>query len=282
MQIVSTTEELREQLFDWRHTGDHVALVPTMGNLHEGHLSLVRLAREHAERVVVSIFVNPTQFVEGEDLDNYPRTLERDKRRLSRANVDLIFVPDDETLYPFGIDNATSVTVPVLTDDLCGSVRPGHFDGVTTVVSRLFMLIQPDVAVFGQKDYQQQMVIRRMAADLNMPTEIVSGPTIREEDGLAKSSRNQYLSDTERDTAPQLYATLEDVGQRLREGGTEYGEMETDAAQNLVLAGFVPDYVSIRRASDLGEPGPDCSDFVVLAAARLGDARLIDNIEVKV
>ncbi len=281
MQIVSTTEELREQLSDWRHAGDHVALVPTMGNLHEGHLSLVRLAHEHAERVVVSIFVNPTQFAEGEDLANYPRTLERDKRRLTRAKADLIFVPDDDTLYPFGIDNATSVTVPVLTDDLCGSVRPGHFDGVTTVVSRLFMLIQPDVAIFGQKDYQQQLVIRRMAADLNMPTEIVSGPTIREEDGLAKSSRNQYLSEAERDVAPQLYATLEDVARQLRAGGTEYGELEKKAVQELVLAGFVPDYVSIRRGMDLDEPGPDCNDFVVLAAARLGGARLIDNIEVK-
>ena len=196
MQEISTTAALREELSDWRHSGDHIALVPTMGNLHDGHLSLVRLARKHAERVVVSIFVNPTQFAEGEDFEGYPKSLERDRRRLSRLHTDLVFVPDLETMYPFGIDNATSVTVPVLTDDLCGSFRPGHFDGVTSVVSRLFSLVQPDVAVFGQKDYQQQLVICRLTEDLSLPIKIICGPTQREEDGLALSSRNQYLSDS--------------------------------------------------------------------------------------
>ena len=198
MQIVSNAEELREHIADWRHAGDHIALVPTMGNLHQGHMSLIELARKHAERVVVSIFVNPTQFADGEDHDNYPRTMDKDARRLKRADVDLIFAPDVETMYPFGIDNATSVKVPVLSEELCGSFRPGHFDGVSTVVNRLFILVQPDVAVVGQTDYQQQLVIRRMTEDMNMPVEIITGPTVRDDDGLAKSSRNQYLTEAER------------------------------------------------------------------------------------
>ncbi|MDH4074241.1 MAG: pantoate--beta-alanine ligase, partial [Gammaproteobacteria bacterium] len=181
MKIVGNVEELREQIADWRRAGEHVALVPTMGNLHQGHLSLIDIARECAERVVVSIFVNPTQFSASEDLEGYPRTLELDKRKLKRAKVDLIFAPDVETMYPFGVDSATSVRVPVLTEDLCGTFRPGHFDGVTTVVNRLFSLVQPDVAVFGRKDYQQQLVIRRMVQDLNIPVEIVTGPTVRED-----------------------------------------------------------------------------------------------------
>ena len=176
MLIVETVESLREPLGEWRQSGEHIALVPTMGNLHEGHLSLIRLAREHAERVVVSIFVNPTQFGEGEDFEQYPRTLERDKRMLKKAIADLLFVPDVDTMYPFGIDNATSITVPVLTAEFCGAFRPGHFDGVTSVVSRLISLVQPDVAVFGQKDYQQLLVIKRMVDDLNLPIRIVSGP----------------------------------------------------------------------------------------------------------
>ena len=279
MQTVSSVDALREQLEDWRHAGDHVALVPTMGNLHEGHLSLVRLAREHAERVVVSVFVNPTQFGSDEDLDRYPRTLERDKRRMKREQVDLVFVPDVETMYPFGIDSATSVTVPVLSQELCGSFRPGHFDGVTTVVSRLFGLVQPDVAVFGQKDYQQQLIIRRMTADLSMPIEIVTGPTVREDDGLAKSSRNQYLSEEERGVAPQLFATLQDVVTKVKDGNRDFAALESEAVSALKAAGFEPEYISVRDAEDLSSPDPDCHDYVVLAAAQLGSARLIDNIE---
>lgn len=282
MHIVNRVEELREHLLDWRHAHEHIALVPTMGNLHEGHLSLVRLARQHAERVVVSIFVNPTQFLEGEDLESYPRTLERDQRQLKREKADLVFVPEVDTMYPFGIDNATSVTVPVLTADLCGSFRPGHFDGVTTVVSRLFGLVQPDVAVFGQKDYQQQLIIRRMTADLGMPIEIVTGETVREDDGLAKSSRNQYLTEKERGIAPALYAELKTVSAALAGGNTDFDALESGAMERLAAAGFVPEYVSIRRAPDLEEAEPDCHEFVVLAAARLGDTRLIDNIEISV
>ena len=282
MQEISTTAALREELSDWRHSGDHIALVPTMGNLHDGHLSLVRLARKHAERVVVSIFVNPTQFAEGEDFEGYPKSLERDRRRLSRLHTDLVFVPDLETMYPFGIDNATSVTVPVLTDDLCGSLRPGHFDGVTSVVSRLFSLVQPDVAVFGQKDYQQQLVICRLTEDLSLPIKIICGPTQREEDGLALSSRNLYLSDSERAIAPNLFAALDGIGKDLESGKRNYEELEDHAVSKLQKLGFEPEYVSIRRAENLGMPDRDTDELVVLAAATLGKARLIDNVIVHI
>jgi pantoate--beta-alanine ligase len=282
LQEISTKEALREQLAEWRHAGDHIALVPTMGNLHEGHLSLVRLARRHAERVVVSIFVNPTQFGEGEDYEEYPRSLEADKRKLKRLNVDLLFAPDVETMYPLGVDNATSVTVPVLTDELCAAFRPGHFDGVTTVVSRLFSLVQPDVAVFGQKDYQQQHVIRHLVEDLSLPIEIISGATQREEDGLAMSSRNQYLSEEERAIAPQLYGVLSKVGEALESGKKSYTKLENGALADLKKLGFDPDYVSIRRAENLYAPDRENDQLVVLAAARIGDARLIDNVIVHV
>ena len=281
MEVISTAEALREHLSDWRQAGEHIALVPTMGNLHEGHLSLVRMAREHAERVVVSIFVNPTQFAEGEDLESYPRTLERDTRRLKRLNVDLIFVPDVDTIYPFGTDNATSVTVPVLTDELCGSFRPGHFDGVTTVVSRLFGLVQPDVAIFGQKDYQQQLIIRRMVEDLSLPIQIFVGPTIREEDGLAKSSRNQYLSEGDRAIAPTLFTAISGTGDKLRNGNRDFAELEKQAMNELAKSGFEPEYVSIRRAEDMGEPDQGSRELVILASAWLGEARLIDNLVIE-
>ncbi|MCH8307584.1 MAG: pantoate--beta-alanine ligase [Proteobacteria bacterium] len=282
MLEVSTSEALREQLDDWRHSGEHIALVPTMGNLHDGHLSLVSLAREHAERVVVSIFVNPTQFGETDDFDQYPRTLERDKRRLKRVKADLLFVPDVETMYPFGIDNATSVTVPVITAEFCGVFRPGHFDGVTSVVSRLFNIVQPDVAIFGQKDFQQQLVIRRLVDDLRLPLQIVSGATQREADGLALSSRNQYLSDEERAVAPTLYSVLQGIGNDLQAGKRNYTELEQQAMDVLSDAGFDPEYVGIRRAENLQLPDRDNDEIVILAAVRLGAARLIDNIIVTI
>ena len=282
MQITETSGSLREQLADWRQSGEHIALVPTMGNLHDGHLSLVEIARQHAERVVVSIFVNPTQFGDGEDFAMYPNTLELDKRRLKLANADLLFVPNIETMYPFGIDNATSVSVPVLTDELCGSFRPGHFDGVTSVVSRLFSLVQPDVAVFGEKDFQQLMVIRRLVKDLSLPVEIIAGPTQREEDDLALSSRNQFLTDDERVIAPQLYATLKEIAVGLQSGKRNYAKMEQQAMDDLAELGFKPDYVSIRRAENLGEPDRDTDELVVLVAAQLGKSRLIDNLAVHI
>lgn len=282
MEEVGTAEALREQLADWRHAGDHIALVATMGSLHEGHLSLVDIAREHAERVVVSIFVNPKQFTASEDFDDYPRTLERDKRRLKRVKADLLFVPDVETIYPFGSDNATSVTVPILTDELCGAFRSGHFDGVTTVISRLFSLVQPDVAVFGQNDYQQQHVIRRMTHDLNFPIKIVCGETRREEDGLAMSSRNQYLTDDERAIAPKLHKLLHDIGRGLETGQRNYEEIESTGMDKLKALGFKPEYLSIRRAENLDVPDRDCDELVIMVSAYLGRARLIDNLVVHI
>lgn len=278
MQDVSTVEALREVLREWRHAGDHIALVPTMGNLHAGHTSLIELAREHAERVVVSIFVNPTQFADDEDYEEYPRTLDRDKLQLKLAKADLLFAPDLDTMYPFGIDSATSVTVPTLTDEFCGSIRPGHFDGVTSVVSRLFSLVTPDVAVFGQKDFQQQLVIRRMAEDLSLPIRIVTGPTVRDEDGLALSSRNQYLTDEERKIAPVLHQTLQKIVKEIEGGNRDYAKLEKKAASQLKAAGFFPEYVSIRRAANLNVPELEKDKLVILAAVRLGAARLIDNL----
>lgn len=280
--VVHDREELADQIRSWRRQGEHVALVPTMGNLHPGHMSLVDLAREHAERVVVSIFVNPTQFGEGEDFDSYPRTLERDTRRLRTISADLIFAPSVETMYPFGVEDATRVSVPTLTENLCGASRPGHFDGVTTVVARLFALVQPDVAVFGQKDYQQQLVIRRMATDLNLPIKVVTGETVREESGLAMSSRNQYLSTEEIETAAFLYATLNQIGEELQNGRRNFVDLEEEGIAALVKAGFDVDYFAIRRAQNLEIPNRDCDDLVLLAAAQLGDARLIDNIVVTI
>jgi pantoate--beta-alanine ligase len=279
---VSETEELRQHLDEWRSAGDHIALIPTMGNLHAGHLSLIDLAREHAEKIVVSVFVNPTQFGEEEDIDDYPQTLERDKRRLLRADVDILFVPGVNTLYPFGIEDSTTVTVPALSSEFCGEFRPGHFDGVSSVVTRLFGLVQPDVAVFGQKDYQQQLIIRRMTADLRFPIRIVTGETVRDEDGLALSSRNQYLTDKERATAPVIFKVLNSIGESLQSGKRNYDELQDDAIKALADAGLTPDYVSIRRAENLAEPDRDCDELVIFVAATLGKARLIDNIVVSV
>jgi len=280
--VIHTKQELAEQIVEWRHNDEHIALVPTMGNLHAGHLSLVELAREHAERVVVSIFVNPTQFGKDEDYEQYPRTLELDKRRLKTATADMIFAPDVATLYPFGLDKATTVSVPGLTENFCGATRPGHFDGVTTVVARLFAIVQPDVAVFGQKDYQQQLVIRRMAEDLSLPITIITGETVRNDDGLAMSSRNSYLSDEERAVAPVLYETLSYIGQELQSGRRNFAKLEALAGERLTAAGFDVDYFAIRRALNLEVPDRDCDDLVVLTAAQLGAARLIDNIVITI
>jgi pantoate--beta-alanine ligase len=282
MIVVHTKKELDEQLAEWRQHDDHIALVPTMGNLHAGHISLVELAREHAERVVVSIFVNPTQFGEGEDFEEYPRTLERDTRRLKTSAADLIFAPSVETMYPFGLKDATTVSVPRLTENFCGANRPGHFDGVTSVVARLLGLVQPDLAIFGQKDYQQQLVIRHMSRDLNLPVTIITGETVREEDGLAMSSRNQYLTDDERASAPVLFQVLSAVGSELQNGRRNFEELEAESIAKLGDAGFDVDYFSIRRAQNLEIPDRDCDELVVLAAAQLGNARLIDNTVVTV
>lgn len=282
MLVTHTRDELVEQTADWRRHEEHIALVPTMGNLHAGHLALVDLAREHAERVIVSIFVNPTQFGVNEDFDAYPRTLERDKRRLKTTAADMIFAPSVDTVYPFGLEMATKVSVPGLTENFCGATRPGHFDGVTTVVARLFALVQPDVAVFGQKDYQQQLVLRHMTQDMNLPISIITGETVRNKQGLALSSRNSYLTEEERATAPLLYETLTTMSGELKNGRRDFEELEASAISRLSSAGFDVDYFSIRRAQNLEVPDRDCDDLVVLVAARLGEARLIDNIVVTI
>lgn len=282
MQVIRSKEELHETLTAWRHHDDHIALVPTMGNLHQGHVSLVELAREHAERVVVTVYVNPTQFAPDEDFDDYPRTLERDTRRLKQVSADVLFVPDDEIVYPFGHDCATVISVPGLTENFCGASRPGHFDGVTTVVARLFALVQPDVAIFGQKDYQQQLVIRYMAQDLNLPIRIITASTVREDDGLAMSSRNAYLSDEERRIAPRLHEVIDEIGLALQNGSREFADLEKGGVEKLTDAGFRIDYLAIRRAQNLAIPDRDCDELVVLAAAFLGKARLIDNVVVTV
>ena len=282
MDVTSTVEDLKEHLSEWQIAGDHVALVATSGSLHDGHLSLVEIAREHAERVVVSIFRQPSQSDGSELPGDAAPSLERDQRRLKRAKVDLVFAPDLETLYPFGTENATTVSVPVLSDDIFGNARPGGFDSVTTVISRLFALMQPDVAVFGQKDFQQQLVIRRMTEDMNLPIRIVSAPICREDDGLAMSSVNQSLTDAERRVAAKLYENLKDIAQSLSSGRRDLEVLETMAIDDLAAAGFVPEYVSIRRAENLEVPDRDCDELVVLGAARLGEARLSDNIVVHV
>lgn len=279
---VSTPAEVRSWTASRREAGERIAFVPTMGNLHEGHLSLVRLAREYAERVVVSIFVNPTQFGEGEDFGAYPRTLDDDRGLLAGVGTDLLFTPTAETVYPYGQAAATRLHVPGLSEDLCGRFRPGHFDGVATVVCRLFCMVGPEVAVFGQKDYQQFLIIRRMTRDLSMPIGIVLGPTVREADGLACSSRNRYLTETERADAPLLHAVLEEVREALISGERDFAALEGHAFARLGKGGFSPDYVGIRQARDLSEPTAASHELVVLAAARLGRARLIDNVLVQV
>lgn len=277
MKTIGTIPSLRETLHAWRLAGETVALVPTMGNLHAGHIGLVELARKRADRTVVSIFINPTQFGPGEDYQSYPRTLDHDQRRLLRAGADLLFTPAVDVMYPQGEVAATVVSVPGLSEILCGEFRPGHFAGVTSVVSRLFNIVQPDFAVFGQKDYQQLTIIRRLQADLHYPLEIIAGPTLREADGLALSSRNQYLSPAERGVAPGLYRAVNECGERLRAGVRDYAVLEAHGRAILVAEGFRPDYFSIRNADDLSPAQAMDRRLVVLVAAHLGRARLLDN-----
>ncbi len=283
MEQTASVDLLRARVLDWRRAGARIAFVPTMGNLHQGHLTLVREAwrqvGRHSGRVVASVFVNPLQFGPGEDLDAYPRTLERDHRLLADEGCDLLFAPGVSVMYPQGETSHTRVEVPGLSDILCGASRPGHFVGVATVVCKLFNMVQPDLAAFGEKDFQQLLVIRRMVEDLAMPVEILGMPTAREPDGLALSSRNGYLSAEERSRAPALYRALTAAADRLR-AGREPAAVEARALGDLCAAGLVPDYVSVRSAADLSPPGATDRDLVVLAAARLGSTRLIDNLRV--
>jgi pantoate--beta-alanine ligase len=281
MQICHTVADLHRALDALRARGP-VGLVPTMGNLHQGHLELARRSTLDCAATVVSIFVNPMQFGPTEDFASYPRTLEQDAEQLSVLPVDVIFAPPDAEIYPHGRDGHTSVSVPRLAGILCGAHRPGHFDGVATVVLKLFNLVRPNRAYFGEKDYQQLAVIRTMVGDLNVPVDVIGVPTVRADDGLALSSRNQYLDAEERRRAPALYAALRGIGDALRRGRRDFRALEQRADADLRAAGFVPDYVSVRRASDLAEPTSVDRAFVVLAAARLGRARLIDNYPVEV
>lgn len=279
MKLVKNLDELRVQIAEWRRAGERIAFVPTMGNLHVGHLELVTRARSLADRVVASVFVNPMQFGPSEDLDAYPRTLEADGERLAGEGADLLFAPAVADVYPRGSEVQTRVEVPGISDILCGASRPGHFVGVATVVCKLFNMVQPDVAVFGDKDFQQLMVIRLMTADLCMPIAIEGIPTVREADGLAMSSRNGYLTADQRVVAPALYQTLRQAAVALAEGGSIAG-VEAAATEALAQAGLHPDYFSVRRAADLQTPKPSDQELVILAAAYLGKARLIDNIRV--
>ncbi|MFP5504684.1 MAG: pantoate--beta-alanine ligase [Gammaproteobacteria bacterium] len=272
-------EELRATLAQWRARGARIAFVPTMGNLHAGHLRLVEAARERDARVVASIFVNPLQFGPDEDFARYPRTPDADCAALQAHGTDLVFLPEVETMYPRPLKALTRVTVPGLGEILEGAHRPGHFDGVTTVVARLFNLVQPDIAVFGKKDYQQLCIIRRMVADLGWPIEIVGVPTVRESDGLAMSSRNGYLSVRERRLAPLLARTLAEVAEHLQAGERDFTALERAAMTVLEEDGFRADYVSIRRP-DLEAAVAGDARVVILAAARLGTTRLIDNLSV--
>ncbi|MGC1955773.1 MAG: pantoate--beta-alanine ligase [Gammaproteobacteria bacterium] len=280
MDTAQSIAALRQGVRQARHGGRRIAFVPTMGNLHAGHLALVARAREVADYTVVSIFVNPFQFGEGEDFLTYPRTVEEDCVQLEQSGVDLLFLPEAEEIYPEGPARCTRIEVPELGDVLCGAFRPTFFRGVATVVGILFNAVAPDVALFGEKDYQQLILIRRMVRDLKMAIEVLGVPTIRERDGLAMSSRNRYLSEAQRGAAPSLYVTLCELRDTLRRGASDRASVEAEGIKTLQARGLRPDYLVVRRAVDLDLPQADDKDVRILAAAWLGRARLIDNIAV--
>src|SRR5665213_1282311 len=279
MDTVTTIAHVRERVRAWRAQGRRIAFVPTMGNLHAGHMSLIEAARQHGERFVASIFVNPMQFGPNEDYAQYPRTPREDERMLAAAGCDLMFMPDVQEIYPNGPENAARVEVPVLSQILDGEFRPGHFQGVATVVTKLLNIVEPDAAIFGEKDFQQLAVIRRMVADLCMPMSIIGAATVREPDGLAMSSRNQYLTGAERDVAPTIHRQLQQARTRLL-AGSAHRDVETQGLAALTAAGFRPDYFVVRDPRDLQPALPDSRELVVRVAVRLGKARLIDNLRV--
>ncbi|QIR05357.1 pantoate--beta-alanine ligase [Salinivibrio costicola] len=281
MQVISEVAPLRDQISQWRKADKRIAFVPTMGNLHQGHLTLVRKARELGEVVAVSIFVNPMQFDRADDLANYPRTLEDDLAKLREEGVDLVFTPSAEVLYPQGLETHTTVDVPGLSTMLEGASRPGHFRGVATVVTKLFNLVQPSVACFGEKDFQQLAVIRKMVTDMAMPIEIVGVPTVRESDGLAMSSRNNNLTVDERQRAPVLAKTMRWMSAQMRNGRRDLDDLIEDAHDQLRAAGLQPDEFYIRDASTLGQVTEESRQAVILVAAYLGQTRLIDNLVVE-
>lgn len=277
MLVVNNPAALREQIGQWHREGRAIAFVPTMGNLHQGHLTLVEEARRHGDKVVVSIFVNPLQFDKAEDLANYPRTLEQDCAALETAGVDLVFTPTPEIMYPQGLASQTFVEVPGISSLLEGALRPGHFRGVSTVVTKLFNLVQPNVACFGEKDYQQLALIRKMVADMAMPIEIVGVPTVRAEDGLALSSRNGYLTAAERAIAPELARTMNWIAGQIEAGNSHLPSLVAQASQRLDNAGFRTDAIDIVDADTLESASAESQRLVILMAAYLGKARLIDN-----
>lgn len=277
MQTFTELSSLRKGLATWRERGATIAFVPTMGNLHAGHFSLIARARQLADHVVASVFVNPTQFGPNEDFDQYPRTPDEDAAGLAKAGCDALWLPSVDEMYPFGIEATVKVAVPGVTRLLDGAHRPGHFDGVATVVSRLFNQVQPDVAVFGRKDYQQLAVIRYMVTDMAFPVEIVGAPTFRADDGLALSSRNQYLDAAQRAKAPALYATLRTLARDVQDG-RDIASAQAAGIAHLRSLGFEPDYLAVHDRT-LGSANSNTDELVVLVAARLGKTRLIDNLE---
>lgn len=281
MDIFADILPLREQIKTWKREGKRIAFVPTMGNLHEGHLTLVRIAREHADIVVASIFVNPMQFNNNDDLNNYPRTIDEDIEKLTAEKVDLVFTPTPEIMYPEGLDKQTVVDVPVISTILEGASRPGHFKGVSTVVNKLFNIVQPDVACFGEKDFQQLALIRQMVIDMALDIEIVGVATVREADSLAMSSRNNLLTLNERQRAPVLARTMRWISSQMRGGRTDYESLIEDASDQLRAADLQPDEIFIRDARTLQEPTEETTQAVILMAAFLGQVRLIDNLVVE-
>ena len=281
MQTCQNIEQLRTQISQWRTGNEAIAFVPTMGNLHEGHLSLVEIAQQKASRVVVSIYVNPLQFSPDEDFASYPRTLEDDLNKLEVLGVDLVFTPDDSMIYPDGEQRSAYVEVPVLSHIIEGEFRPVFFKGVATVVLKLFNMVQPDIAVFGEKDFQQLLIIQQMVNDLNLPIEIIGGQTKREADGLAKSSRNNYLSSTERENSRILSGSIMACRSQI-EQGTDIAQAEKTCIEVLKSHGFIVDYVTLRETGQLEKVSNDeqllNKELVILAAAKLGKTRLIDNI----
>lgn len=282
MQSITEIKSLRSQIKAWRQAGLSVAFVPTMGNLHRGHFSLVEKAKTLADKVVVSIFVNPMQFGANEDLDNYPRTLSEDKQGLAELGTDIVFTPSVSTIYPNGLGEQSFVDVPGVSLGYCGGSRPGHFKGVATVVTKLFNLVQPDYACFGEKDFQQLQVIKTMARDLSMPVEIIGVPTMREVSGLAMSSRNGYLSAKQKTTATALFKALGQCAEQLKQGNKDFTSLKTHAKQSLEQAGLKPDYFEIAQRDTLKTATLDDNHFVILAAAFLGSVRLIDNMQVDI
>jgi pantoate--beta-alanine ligase len=279
MQTITRIADMRALVREWRFAREGIAFVPTMGNLHAGHASLIGAAHLHGRRVVASVFVNPLQFGPNEDYAAYPRTPDDDAALLEAQGVDVLFLPTVDEMYPQGVAGSTIVDVPELSGILCGAVRPGHFQGVATVVVKLLNLVQPDVGIFGEKDYQQLTIIRRSIEDLCLPVRIVGAPTVRADDGLALSSRNRYLNPQERAIAPEVYRSLDRARRRLESGDTDVEGIEREGLAALVKAGFRPDYFEVRMAGTLAKPHGENVDVVVLTAARLGRARLIDNVQ---